>query len=66
MRSFKIRVVLLFLLWGVVLGIGHVLTIADSRIYQTGTFLLTVAVVFFGDTYWRRRKAKKLEKLDLQ
>lgn len=49
----------MFLLWAVLLGIGQVLTISDSRFYQFGSFFVSIVIVSFGGSLWRRWKKKK-------
>lgn len=61
MRNFKTRVIALFFLWGLFIGGGHVLTIADNRFYQVISFIVAVVIIFYGDTLWNRRKKKKVE-----
>lgn len=48
MREFKKRLVMIFFAWGLLIVAGHLLTIADSWIYQVVTFLISGVSVLGG------------------
>jgi hypothetical protein len=59
MREFKERLVILLFAWGLLIALGSLITIADSRIYQVMTFLVTAVSVFGGKRIWAYIKEKQ-------
>lgn len=59
MREFKKRLIVLLFAWGLLIAFGHLLTIADSRIYQVMTFLVSGVCVFGGKMIWAYIKEKQ-------
>jgi hypothetical protein len=59
MREFKKRLVMMFFAWGILIACGHLLTIADSRIYQVITFLVSGVSVYGSEMIWAYIKEKQ-------
>lgn len=55
----KKKVIAVFFIWAVLLVIGSLMGLNDSRIFLVMSFLLTATGMFFGGYSWRRWKKNR-------
>lgn len=54
----KKKVIAMFFVWGMLLALGNLVSIADNRLYMTGTFVLVLLATIFSKKIWHKVKAK--------
>ena len=54
----KKKLIAMFFVWGLLLALGNLVSIADNRLYMTGTFLLVLVLTVFSKKIWKKVKLK--------